>query len=161
MKTQNIEFAQVRRSFTLICRVEAEIHAKAENIWGLLTDARGFSSWNSTVTAIEGNIDDGEKICIHVPGTHRTFKPKVSDVVPNKFMRWSNGLAPIFRGSRTFELRPCTNGSTKFIMEEKFSGMIFGLIKNKLPDFKPIFERYAHDLKKKAERMENQVIILN
>jgi hypothetical protein len=145
MKTQEIEFAQVKRTFAMTCRVETEIQAKAENIWNLLTDAKGFSGWNSTVSSIEGNIKDGERICIHVPGTNRTFKPKVSGVVVNKFMTWSNGLAPIFRGSRTFELKECANGSTKFIMEEQFSGVIFALIKNKLPDFKPIFERYALD----------------
>ena len=36
-------------------------------------------------------------------------------------------------------------------MAEHFSGLVFALIKNKLPDFRPIFERYALDLKKEAE----------
>src|SRR6185295_16821211 len=99
-----------------------------------------------------GNIQEGERIRIHVPGTDRTFTPKVSAVVTNKSMTWSNGLAPVFKGSRSFELRQGTNGSTEFIMAERFSGVVFALIKNKLPDFKPIFERYALDLKKEAER---------
>jgi hypothetical protein len=37
-------------------------------------------------------------------------------------------------------------------MEEQFSGLIFALIKNRLPDFKMIFETYALDLKNEAER---------
>jgi hypothetical protein len=154
MKTQKIEFAQVKSTFAMTCRVETDIQAKAESIWNLLTNAKGFPSWNSTVSAIEGNIKEGERIRIHVPGSNRTFKPKVSGVVVNRFMTWSNGSAPIFRGSRTFELRQCTNGSTKFIMKEQFSGVIFALIKNKLPDFRAIFERYALDLKKEAEGVQ-------
>jgi len=152
MKTKEIEFTQVKKTFSMTCRVETEIHAKAESIWKLLTDAKGFSSWNSTVSGIDGNIKEGERIRIHVPGTNRTFKPKISGVVVNKAMTWSNGFAPVFRGSRTFELRQSANGSTEFIMEEQFSGLMFALIKNKLPDFKPIFETYALGLKKEAER---------
>jgi hypothetical protein len=152
MKRKQIEFTQVKNTFWMICRVEINIHAKAENIWNLLTDAKGFSRWNSTVTAIDGNISEGERIIIHVPGTDRTFKPKVSCVVTNERMTWSNGLAPIFKGSRTFELKECVDGSTDFTMEEQFSGLMFALIKNRLPDFKMIFESYALDLKNEAER---------
>jgi len=38
-------------------------------------------------------------------------------------------------------------------MEEKFDGIIFVIIKNRLPDFKVIFENYAMDLKSEAERL--------
>ncbi|HYV53957.1 MAG TPA: SRPBCC domain-containing protein [Chitinophagaceae bacterium] len=151
MKTKEIEFAQTKNTFSMTGRVETAIHAKAEDIWKLLTDAKRFSSWNSTISAIDGNIQEGERIRIHVPGTDRTFTPKVSGIVPNKSMTWSNGFAPIFKGSRSFELRQDNNGSTGFIMAERFSGLVFALIKNKLPDFRLIFERYALDLKKEAE----------
>lgn len=151
MKNKEIEFKQVKTAFTMTCRVEAIIYAKAEKIWDLLTDANGFPNWNSTISAIDGNIREGELIRIHVPGTNRTFRPKVSGVVENKCMTWSNGISPIFKGSRSFELKQCANGAIEFIMEERFSGLMFALIKSKLPNFKPIFERYAFDLKKEAE----------
>jgi len=149
---KEIEFMQAKNSFSMICRVEAKIHTKAEVIWALLTDAKGFPRWNSTITGIDGDIRDGERIRIHVPGTDRTFKPKISDVAANKHMTWANGFAPLFRGSRRFELRQHDGGFTDFIMEEKFDGIIFALIKNRLPDFRLIFERYALDLKNEAER---------
>jgi hypothetical protein len=38
-------------------------------------------------------------------------------------------------------------------MEEKFDGIIFAIMKNRLPDFKLIFEKYAMDLKSEAERL--------
>jgi hypothetical protein len=37
-------------------------------------------------------------------------------------------------------------------MEERLSGLLLPLIKGSLPDFRPIFERYANDLKREAER---------
>ncbi len=146
------KFSQSLSTFSKVCRVEVAIRAKAEVIWKLLTDAEGFPRWNSTVSRIEGQIRDGERIRIHVPGTDRTFKPKVSDVVPNQRMAWAGGFAPLFRGVRTFVLRPCDDDSTTFVMEERFSGLIFALVKRTLPDFGPIFERYANDLKHESER---------
>jgi hypothetical protein len=153
MKTKEIEFVQVKNTFSMRCKVQVEIRANANIIWSLLTDAKGFSRWNTTVSSIDGSIQEGERIRIHVPGTNRVFKPKVSGVKKNKQMTWSNGFAPLFRGSRTFELNQHDNGSSGFIMEEHFSGLMFAVIKNKLPDFRPIFESYALDLKKEAERV--------
>jgi hypothetical protein len=36
-------------------------------------------------------------------------------------------------------------------MSEVFSGLMLPMIGSRLPDFGPIFERYAADLKKEAE----------
>ena len=68
-------------------------------------------------------------------------------------MVWSDGLALIFRGVRTFVLAPRNNASTDFMMEERFSGVMFALTRKMLPDFRPIFEAYANDLKREAERV--------
>ena len=143
---------KTRSTFSLSCRVDVNIGARAAVVWHLLTDAQRFPTWNSTVTGIEGQIREGERLRLHVPGTTRTFTPKVSDVMPNERMTWSDGVAPLFRGVRTFSLRPRDDGSTDFTMEEQFSGVVFALVKGSLPDFGPIFERYASDLKREAER---------
>jgi len=147
------KFIQIKNSFSMLCKVEINIQAKAGVIWSLLTDAEGFPRWNSTVSHIDGQIREGERINIHVPGTKRTFKPTVSDVVENEYMMWSDGVALIFKGSRAFQLKPCDNGSTDFIMEERFQGLVFAMVKRLLPDFRLIFERYANDLKLEAERV--------
>jgi hypothetical protein len=67
-------------------------------------------------------------------------------------MCWTGGFAPMFKCVRTFELKPNKDGSTLFAMEERFSGLMLPLIKGSLPDFGPIFQRYANDLKREAER---------
>ena len=134
------------------CRVEVEIRAAVGKVWRLLTDAEAFPRWNSTVTRIEGPIREGGRLRIHVPGTTRTFTPTVADLVPDARMTWSGGVAPLFKGVRTFQLRPIGVAATLFCMEERFSGVIFALAKGAMPDFGPIFEKYASDLKQEAER---------
>jgi hypothetical protein len=143
---------QTNSTFSMSCAVAVNIRATAEKVWRLLTDAEGFPRWNSTVTGIEGQIREGQKLRLHVPGTTRTFTPKVSGVVPNQRMTWSDGVAPMFKGVRTFQLTPRNDGTTDFAMEEHFSGLMLPLAKKAMPDFGPIFERYAADLKKEAER---------
>ena len=150
------KFTGTRTAFAMVCGVEVNIRASASAIWSILTDANGFPRWNSTVTKIEGQIRDGQRLRLHVPGTNRTFTPKVSGVVPNERMTWADGLGPVFKGVRSFELRPCQDGSTDFAMQERFSGLMLPLIKGSLPDFRPIFERYANDLKREAERTAKQ-----
>src|SRR3954468_18548215 len=96
------KFTQSGGMFTKTCVVEANIRASPEVIWDLLTDAKGFARWNSTVASIEGQIREGERLRIQVTGTNRTFTPRVSDLAPGRRMIWSDGFGPIFRGVRTF-----------------------------------------------------------
>jgi len=147
------QFTRTDSIFTMTCSVKVNIHAGATIVWNLLTDAQGFSRWNSTVTGIEGDIREGERLRLHVPGTKRIFTPMVSGVLPAQRMIWSDGFAPLFKGVRTFMLEPRNNGSTDFVMEEHFSGLMFALTKGMLPDFRPIFDAYANDLKREAERI--------
>ena len=146
-------FTQTHSVFSMTSRVVVNIGASAEDIWRLLTDAKDFPRWNSTVTSIEGQIREGERLRLHVPATTRVFTPKVSGVVPNQRMNWTGGFAPLFKGVRSFALMPREDGSTDFAMEERFSGLMLPLAKGSLPDFGPIFERYANDLKNEAERV--------
>ena len=147
---------QSRRTFSLQCRVEVSIQATSGRVWTLLTDARNFHRWNSTVTAIDGEIRDGQRIRVHVPGTDRTFTPLISNVVPDARMTWTGGFAPLFKGVRTFELTSQPDASTTFVMQERFSGLMLPIVARSLPDFGPVFERYATDLKHEAERANVQ-----
>ena len=146
------KLTQAHSAFSMSCLVEVNIRANAERIWSILIDAKNFPRWNSTITRIEGEIREGERLRLHVPGTDRTFTPLVSDVVPNRRMAWTGGFAPVFKGVRTFELKPRNDGSIDFAMQERFSGLILPLAKGSMPDFGPIFERFANDLKHEAER---------
>lgn len=142
---------QTLSTFQMVVCVNVRILASAPRIWSLLTDAGGFPRWNSTVTSIDGQIREGQHLRIRVPGTERTFTPKVSDVVANQQMTWAGGFAPLFRGVRLFQLVEGNDGATDFRMQESFSGLMIPFIRRSLPDFRPIFARYANDLKREAE----------
>jgi hypothetical protein len=73
-------------------------------------------------------------------------------VVPNERMTWTGGVAPLFKGVRSFVLKPRSDGSTGFAMEERFSELILPLVKRSMPDLGPVFGRFASDLKQEAER---------
>lgn len=153
MTTQTATAKKTNSTFRMDCAVQCTIQASPDRIWSLLTDAAGFPRWNSTVTKIDGVIKAGEKLVLTVPSAPgRTFKPKVSQFEPGRSMEWSDGMAPMFRGVRTFTLTPNTDGSTEFAMREEFAGVMLPMIKGSLPDFAPIFETYALDLKREAER---------
>jgi hypothetical protein len=139
-------------TFSMECAVRCSIRASADRVWRLLTDAGGFPRWNSTVTSIGGVIGLGERLELRVPSAPgRVFKPKVTAFEPGRAMVWSDGMAPMFKGVRTFALTPGKDGATIFSMTERFSGLMLPMIKGSLPDFGPIFETYATDLKRAAE----------
>lgn len=132
--------------FSLRYAVKTVIAAPVEVIWSKLTDAPGFSKWNSTVDSIEGNIALGEKLKIRVPiAPGRAFTPKVVELVPNERMVWRDGFYPMFQGTRTFTLTR-QGASTEFQMVEVFRGLMLPMIKGSLPDFGPVFDQYAADL---------------
>jgi hypothetical protein len=70
-------------------------------------------------------------------------------------MTWSDGFEPVFKRVRTFRLNARGERSTGFVMQERFSGLVFALVKGMLPDFRPIFEAFAGDLKREAERIQS------
>ena len=146
------KFTQEDHALAMTCAVEIEIDARPGVIWNLLTDAVGFPRWNSTVTGIDGEIRDGARIRLHVPGTRRTFTPRVSIAQPGRLMTWSDGFDPLFKGVRVFEVRERGGAASEFRMRERFSGVAFALLRRSMPDFGPIFTAYANDLRREAER---------
>ncbi len=149
--TPTIEAIKSARTFRMECSVRCTIAAKPAAVWALLTNAAGFPSWNTTVTSITGEIALGQKLGLRVPTSDRTFTPTVTEFVPEQRMAWSDGMAPMFKGVRTYTLTANADGTTDFEMVEVFSGMMLPMIKGSLPDFAPIFEQYARDLKRAAE----------
>lgn len=133
-------------TFSLRYAVRRTIPASVEVVWSKLTDAPGFAKWNSTVESIEGRIAVGEKLTIRVPfAPGRAFTPKVVELVPQERMVWQDGFYPMFQGTRTFTLTR-QGPDTDFEMVEEFRGAMLPMIKPSLPDFRPVFDRYAADL---------------
>ena len=152
--TNGITAAKTRSTFRMQCAVSAEIKAPPEKVWTLLTRVDDMVRWNSTLTSIEGTVEPGGTVTMQVPeAPDRTFKVKVTRLIPNREMVWREGNPVMFLGVRTYSLTPSEDGSaTRFDMTEVFSGLMLPMIGGRLPDFGPIFEQYAADLKAEAEK---------
>lgn len=135
--------------------VRTTIDASPEDVWAVLTDGTGFTTWDSGVTSFEGTIALGEKITLQSaanPG--RSFPLKVEVMEPNRRMVWGGGMPlGLFRGERTYKLE-LENGSVTFTMREEFSGLLLGLIWRSMPDLQPSFDQFAAGLKARVESGE-------
>lgn len=137
--------------FRMEIAVAIDIEAPAQRVWSLLSDAERLVSWNSTIDSIEGRIAEGHTIQLRAAiAPDRVFKLRISDVVEDGGMVWSDGFAPVFRGVRTYRLVPIRSG-VRFEMVEVFSGLMLPMIARSLPDLGPVFETYAEELKAVAE----------
>lgn len=129
------------------------IRAPADRIWALLTDAAGYPSWNSTVERVVGTIAPGETVTVYskvAPG--RAFPLSVTEFERNRRMVWTGGMPlGLFVGARTYELAPGAPGEVAFTMREEFRGLLAPLIARSIPDLQPSFDRFAADLKARAE----------
>lgn len=130
-----------------------EVKASPKTIWGIITDAPGFSAWPSGVVRVEGRIAPGEKIkVVSEANPKRTFAVKVTEFTPPSRMVWSGGMPlGLFKGVRTFTLTPQGDGSTKVHIREEYTGAMLGMIWRSMPDLQPSFDKLATGLKAKAE----------
>lgn len=130
------------------------IRASPETVWAVLTDAAGYPRWNSTVTKIDGRIAPGEKVTIHSKATPgRAFPVGVTEFVPPQRMVWKGGMPfGLFTGTRNYTLTPTSAGEVEFAMREAFSGLLAPLFSRSIPDLQPVFDAFAADLKRQAER---------
>ena len=133
--------------------VKTTIRATPERIWALLTDAPGYTRWNNTVQRLDGKIAQGERVSVHPkinPG--RAFAVKVTEFEPLRRMVWTGGMPlGLFKGQRTFTLKPGSNGDVEFSMREEYTGLMAPLIGPTIPDLQPAFDEFASDLKRAAE----------
>jgi hypothetical protein len=129
------------------------IAASPEALWAILTDASGYTKWDSGVEKVEGRIAPGEKIrVVSKANPGRAFPVKVSEFEPGRRMVWSGGMPlGLFKGVRTFTLSPQNDGSTRFSVREEYTGPLLPLIWRSIPDLGPSFNQFATGLKARAE----------
>ena len=130
----------------------ALINATPGRVWSILTDAPDYPNWNPSVDRVEGTIQPGETIKVHVKvNPCRAFPVKVTEFQPGQRMVWSGGMPlGLFKGVRTYTLSP-EGGATRFHMREEYTGPLLPMIWKSIPDLGPSFEQFRSGLKAKAE----------
>lgn len=131
----------------------ASISAPPEVIWRILTDAPGYSRWDSGVERVEGQIATGQTITVRskaAPG--RAFPVRVTRFEPSRAMTWSGGMPlGLFKGVRTFALNSGTDGRTDLVVREEYTGPLLGVMWRSMPDLGPSFSQFVRGLKAEAE----------
>jgi hypothetical protein len=129
------------------------IAASPEAVWSVLADGADWPKWDSGVDAVEGAIEMGETIKIRsqaAPG--RAFPVKVTRFQPPAQLEFSGGMPlGLFRGVRTYQVSPGTDGQVTFHMREEYTGPLLPLIWRSMPDLGPSFKRFATGLKHRVE----------
>ena len=149
-KTGEGKASTTKKTFSRETSVSTTVYADPSIVWALLTHASDFPRWNSTVTSMQGEIREGGSVELKsVLDDKRTFKLKIKEFVPERRLVWGDTL-----GTRVYTLEKVSRG-TRFSMLEKIGGPLFPLFAGSIPSFDEIFERYAADLKKEAEAIQN------
>jgi hypothetical protein len=129
------------------------IKATPDSIWRVLTDAAGYTRWDSGVDRVDGIIAPGQTITVRskaAPG--RAFPVKVTEFQPATRMTWAGGMPlGLFKGVRTFVLRRVDEGTTHFTVREEYAGPLLGVMWRSMPDLRPSFAQFARGLKVQAE----------
>ena len=131
----------------------ATINADPATVWAILTDAAGYTDWDSGVARVDGRIGAGEGIRVFSQiNPKRAFPADVVEFRPNEKMVWAGGMPlGLFKGVRTFTLTPQGTGSTRFTMREEYTGPLLPVIWRSMPDLGPSFQQFAKGLKSRAE----------
>jgi uncharacterized protein YndB with AHSA1/START domain len=139
-----------KKIFSRETSVRTTIFADPAIVWALLTHASDIPRWNSTITFLKGNIQEGETIELKsILDEKRTFKLKVKEFIPEKRLVWGDAM-----GTRVYTLTRGDGNSTHFSMTEKIGGLLFPLFAGAIPSFDESFERFAADLKREAETIQ-------
>jgi uncharacterized protein YndB with AHSA1/START domain len=146
----NQKATTIKKTFSRETSVSTSIQADSAIVWALLTRAADYPRWNSTVTSIKGEIKTGASIELKSTlDEKRTFKLKIKEFVPEKRLVCGDA-----QGSRVYSLEKQSKG-VLFSMAEKIGGPLFPLFAGMIPSFDESFERFAADLKKEAESIQN------
>lgn len=147
---QEAKASTTKTTFSRETTVSILINADAPTVWALLTNARDFPRWNSTIVSLGGTIEEGEKIKLKSTlDERRTFVLRVKELTPNQRMVWSSA-----QGNRTYTLTETGNG-TNFTMTEKIASPFFPLFAKFIPPFDENFEQFARDLQTEATGSKN------
>jgi hypothetical protein len=132
----------------------ANIKASKETIWNLLTDASNYPTWDPGVIRIEGRIAPGEKLTAYSKiNPKRAFPVKVTEFLPGERMVWTGGMPfGLFKGVRSFNLIPKSDGTIEFTLREEYSGLLLPIMGASIPDLTESFQDFASGLKSRAEK---------
>ena len=108
------------------------INATPEKVWDIFYNFKEYHNWNPFISYLKGNTEVGNQIEVKI--ATMTFKPIVLANTPKKEFTWLGHFLfkGIFDGKHSFKLIDNEDGTTTFIHQEEFRGILVRLMKKKL-----------------------------
>jgi hypothetical protein len=111
---------------------ELEIHASAEQVWGILTDFASFPEWNPFIHRLSGQAQAGNRLDMRIqPSGARsvTSRPTVLKAEPNSELRWREqfivpGMLDV---EHVFIIEPLGTNHVRFTQREISTGLLVSL----------------------------------
>lgn len=134
------------------------IDAPIEKVWKVLTDWNNISNWSSSLTSIDGKIQNGGKVIVSYSVDGNTYKtPHTLIFKEMEEFGWSDIMEDSFKGlkdNHRFRVEKISDNQTRFIQSDDFQGlgnkeMTAEKVANMTVKFFPLFNR---ELKNQVEK---------
>jgi hypothetical protein len=131
---------------------QADIAAPAAHVWDTLLDLAAWPTWDPALERVEGSLDEGGRVTIHVTGSSRPFRVRVVERRPGSVLVLRGGMPlGLFSGTRRYRLEGVGPDRTAFTLEETYAGLLAPLITRSIPDLQPSFEAFTVGLRRAAD----------
>jgi len=144
-------------AFTINTHID--IDAPRQRVWQVLTDFDRYPEWNPFVQSLSGQVQEGQKIKIQLPGM--TFRPTVLAFRQNEELRWLGHflVKGLFDGEHFFQLTSLPNGQTRLTHGEHFSGLLTPIFKKQLlTTTEKGFAAMNQALRKEVQNMKSEIL---
>jgi hypothetical protein len=132
-----------------------EIDASPEATWSAVTDLAAYGEWNPFLVAASGDLRPGSRLTLTMkPGKRTmTFRPTVLAHEPGQRLTWRGrlGLPRLFDGEHELRVEPRDGGRSRFVQQERFSGILVPFLGTLLRDTEAGFEQMNRALKRRLE----------
>jgi len=117
---------------------EIIINATAEQVWQVLTDFAAYHKWNPFIVSSSGKAVEGTRLTNQMKQGDKTmtFSPKLVNVEESHRLEWLGHLwvPGLFDGHHIFVIEELGPQQIKLIQQEKFSGLLRGLIMKQIAE---------------------------
>jgi hypothetical protein len=129
-----------------------DIAAPADRVWTTLLDVAAWPAWDPALDRVEGRLDPGARVTIHVRDSSRPFRLRVDERRPPHLLVLRGGMPlGLFTGTRHYRLEELGPDRTAFSMEESYAGPLAGPVTRAIPDLQPSFDAFVAGLRRAAE----------
>lgn len=116
-----------------VVETEIDIHASKEKVWNILVDFENYPNWNPFILSIRGDLKVRKRleVIVQPPGSKKfRFKPRVTSYKQYHGFSWLGSVLVygLFDGHHVFEIKENSNGTSKLIHRESFSGLLVPLM---------------------------------